>query len=81
MQPALMLINFLVQTLQCTETLILYLFCTSKVWYFSKIAELFSSANQPKTTTNLQFCYTYKQAAYKDSSSLDLYTMALLLRL
>ena len=76
MQPALMLINFLVQTLQCTETLILYLFCTSKVWYFSKIAELFSTANQPKTTTSLQFCYTYK-----DSSSLDLYTMTLLLRL
>ena len=43
------LINFLVTMLQCTETLILYLFCTwycekkpSKVGYISNIADFFS---------------------------------------
>ena len=42
-----MLTNFLLQTLQCTETLILYLFCPENitlVGYFSKIAEIFSTA-------------------------------------
>jgi hypothetical protein len=44
-----MLLNFLVQTLQCPETLILYVLVLSlKVGYFSKIAENFGAAkNNP----------------------------------
>ena len=45
-----MLINLLVQTLQCAVTLILYLFCewkhekiTIKVGYFRKIVEIFGT--------------------------------------
>ena len=41
----LLLINFFIRTLQCTERLILYLFCeekkTLKSRYFSKIAKIF----------------------------------------
>ena len=48
-----MLINFLVRTLQCAETLILYLFCQWKhVKNTLKIAEIFSTAKNSTVWTD-----------------------------
>jgi hypothetical protein len=70
--PTFILINFLVWTLQCTETFALPLKdkkTLSIVGYFIKIAELFNS--RTKTKPKSQFLFQ------KNSSPLDLYTMTL----
>ena len=68
-----MLINFIVPTLQCTETLIWYFLdmktwekIPSKVRYFSRIAEIFSTAGRPKNQPKFQILF------YKNSSMRDL---------
>ena len=72
-----MLINILVQTIACTENLILYLFFPSKqektplnLGYFSKIAEIFRPVGRPITSLN-QIMF------HKNSSPRDLYAMNL----
>ena len=59
-----MSINILVWTLQCAETLDLYLFCPwkkipSKLGYFSRIEEIFLTAASPKPdqNQNLKLCF------------------------
>ena len=67
-----MLINFLVQTLQSTETLILDLVCpwkyeksSSKIRYFRKIEETFITA-QPVQTVKFNFSnVAYRPTEYK----------------